>query len=138
MNHGRLRRADAAKALALALVAVVGLAPLSLSQHESVVQHVRCARHGELMHLGRATSPAPLSAAGERQPALRAARPSALDEHEHCTTPLTEQDGAPPIIARAGVRAAIATPTTPSPVSAPPPGRAVLLATAPKTSPPST
>jgi hypothetical protein len=134
----RARRLKPSRVLALVLVAVVGCAELSLHAHEIAAQHVRCAVHGELIHV-----PSGLGRAGTEAPSAMASATGSssgtFDEHEHCTLLFAAQEGAPPPPALRAVRF---TPPPPPLVTAPAapslrPGRSYVLASAPKTSPPS-
>ena len=48
---GRGRTKGTAKFLAVLLIVTAGSAPYFASWHEAIVQHVRCADHGELTHV---------------------------------------------------------------------------------------
>jgi hypothetical protein len=119
------------------MIAAIGGQFLALA-HEATVQHFRCAEHGELTHVP--------TAAGERAEALPALPTSRVvsenavagEGHEHCGVAFTVRDGAPPPVVRTVSR------YTPPPSAvrvirtvAQQPGRAFVLASAPKTSPPS-
>jgi hypothetical protein len=117
-----------------------GSSQLAASWHEVAVRHVRCADHGELTHVTIAEP----SAVGRAAPSsllissARAEETGAADTHEHCALAF---------VVRAGTeapRAPVATRFSPpetvthrAPTVAPRPGRTVVLASAPKTSPPS-
>jgi hypothetical protein len=126
----------AARFLAFALIALTGVAPISSSWHELTVRHVVCAEHGELTDIptsqGTGVSPNRSFSSVERQPT------DALEGHEHCTSGFIVRGRAHLSVVRSFVR------FTPPPsvvrdVGAPltAPGRAFVLASAPKTSPPS-
>ncbi|HEY4186017.1 MAG TPA: hypothetical protein VGP07_13165 [Polyangia bacterium] len=121
---------------------VAALAPFSTSFHEASVQHVRCAEHGELTHVAVASDGAAgLADLADRTGATRlvlkgpdASKPA---EHEHCAVAFVVQGNAQAPTARAVVR--LIPPTVvvvPAARLASCLGRAALLASAPKTSPP--
>ncbi|HVR61808.1 MAG TPA: hypothetical protein VMU50_07895 [Polyangia bacterium] len=138
----RLRRTRAAATLsALVLLAVMG-AQLQSAWHEMTVRHVICADHGEMtdVPVGRAgieareeanALPSPSGSAGAQDS-------SPADDHEHCALALIIRGGtAAP--ARTAIVRDLPPPTVPAPrapVSVIRPGRTVVLASAPKTSPP--
>ena len=126
----------AARLLVVALVALTGAAPLSSSWHELTVRHVMCAEHGELTDVptaqGLSVAPIRSFSSVEGQPT------EALEGHEHCTSSIIVRGRAHLSVVRSFVRF-----TPPRSVvrdlGAPltSPGRAFVLASAPKTSPPS-
>ncbi|MEA2699392.1 MAG: hypothetical protein QOI66_3663 [Myxococcales bacterium] len=141
---GELRKTRAARWLALAVLLMAGGAQLAASWHELAVRHVRCATHGELTHVRVATA-ARASGAG---PALDTTLTSTsagplqtetTDAHEHCAVALIVQTGieAPsaPVATRRNPPPAANHSTTI--VVTPEQGRTIVLASAPKTSPPS-
>ena len=135
---GRMRRTGVAKWLTLVALVLAGGSQLEASWHEVAVRHVRCADHGELTHVKVATLasaenkyvPSPLASAGAQET-------ETADAHEHCAVALIAQGGvqAPraPAPTRFSPPAAV---THRAPTAAPCPGRSVVLASAPKTSPP--
>jgi hypothetical protein len=140
-NHARLATLattnGAARLLAVALVALTGVAPISSSWHELTVRHVVCAEHGELTDVptSQGLSAAPIRSFGSIE-----GRPTeAVEGHEHCTSSFIVRGRAHLAVVRSFVR------FTPPPsvvrdLGAPltSPGRAFVLASAPKTSPPKT
>jgi hypothetical protein len=68
--------------------------------------------------------------------ALRRRETDALDAHEHCGTAFTLQGGSSLPIVGGAARFAPAPQERPAPVSPPARGRVIILASAPKTSPP--
>jgi hypothetical protein len=126
MQIGRARAACAA-ALAIAFVATTFLA----GWHQATVIHARCARHGELFHVGAGVH----KKLGEHQLAARDAG-GGDSEHDHCQLCPRSHDGAPPMSAHVPVAMP---PVAPAPRSQP---RIAIvtsdhpLAHAPKTSPP--
>jgi len=131
----RRRLSGAARALALIAAAAALLGQFFALFHEIAVRHARCAEHGEITHVrlaGPTASLEPPATSG-----LRAQKGEPLPGHEHCATALT-------LLSAAGTRVhrqALHSPPVPAPIpfwNAPPArDRAFLLASAPKTSPPS-
>jgi hypothetical protein len=118
------------------LVATTGVAPIASSWHELTVRHVRCAEHDELTHV-----PAPQKVFVKTPRAgtyVSDQDLTAAEGHEHCSGGFIVRKRVDLSIIRSPVRWA----PPPSIVHAtrepaPRPGRAFLLASAPKTSPPS-
>jgi hypothetical protein len=149
VHHGLvrgIRAAAPARVLALLVAASALTAQVSTLAHDAEVQHIRCAEHGELTHVVPhglalvATPAAPWRAAPGAEPAggtVSGAPAGTPEAHEHCTVVFAVQGGthAPPvrIAARFAPPAAVARAVV---APAPRPGRAVVLASAPKTSPP--
>ena len=121
-----------------ALIAAVGFAQFSASWHESSVRHVRCAEHGELTHVAALSdqgTPPPLGAVHTALAGSEAGTPAG---HDHCGVAFTFRGSAQQQVLRVSTRFA------PPPAivrragdPAPRPGRSFVLASAPKTSPPS-
>jgi len=140
-NHGlihELRRTAFVQTLAVLAAVLPVLASLSFSRHETTVQHVRCAEHGELIHVARAAEEPP-AATGRSTTDTPAAGPVEVRSaaaHEHCAE-LSDCLGTEGSCARrtAG-RVAPPALRTCAPTPAPRFSRARLLAAAPKTSPP--
>lgn len=125
----------AARVLAVAVVVAVGFAQFSTSWHEATVQHVICAEHGELTHVSRVDTGAPVQALGRA--AIKGADLEMADAHEHCGFVFAPASSPPSPIVRVAVKfepPAAVRETRAAP--APHPGRAFVLASAPKTSPP--
>jgi len=132
-----LRGARATRLFAAALIAAVGFAQFSASWHESSVRHVRCAEHGELTHIQAGQG---VTAESTRSfSSVEDEETDRVDGHDHCTNDFLVRGrlvvsiirslvryAPPPAVARDGRETAVATP-----------GRAFVLASAPKTSPPS-
>jgi hypothetical protein len=115
-----------------ALAAVTG--QFFALSHEISVRHVRCAEHGELTHVATAAgSPA----AAPAEDIARTEEAASATAHDHCTLAVTLQASVGPLSRQS------AGSSLPPPVPFLPPGeapsrdRAFLLASAPKTSPPS-
>jgi hypothetical protein len=134
--------AVALRLFAAALVAVLGFAQLSASWHEASVRHVQCAEHGEAIDVGvhsdlgaSARRDHAESAAGTK---IEGADSTEAASHDHCSVVFAFRASARTQLLR------LATRLIPPPVvvrgtsePAPRPGRAFVLASAPKTSPPS-
>jgi hypothetical protein len=133
-NHGY---SAAAKSLAVVAMAAATLAQFFALSHEVTVRHVRCAEHGELTHVPAALD---LPPSGPRRglDAMAAQVAETADPHEHCTSAFTVEGSSATPVVRVPVRF---TPPPcgyrPAPALAPRRGRAFVLASAPKTSPPS-
>jgi hypothetical protein len=122
--------------LAAASIAAVGFAQFSASWHEMTVQHVRCAEHGELTHIASIAHHAPVPT--PRRDTIESADVGAIDGHDHCGFVFALRNAAPARVVRVAVRfapppAVVEQPAAPVPST----GRAFVLASAPKTSPPS-
>jgi hypothetical protein len=122
--------------LVVALVATMGLAPLASSWHELTVRHVVCAEHGELTH-ARTTSTA-TTAPSRKFASVTNEEGEVAEGHEHCSNGFLVRGRLHISVIRSLFR------YTPPPAIArefreiaPTPGRAFVLASAPKTSPPS-
>jgi hypothetical protein len=134
-NHGPTA---AARSFTVAVMALATFAQFASLSHEMTVRHFRCAEHGELTHvvaLAGELAAAPAAETGGA--ALRAPGGEAADAHEHCSVAFTvEGRGVTP--AAGDVTGTVALP--PAVLPAPDPlaagGRAFVLASAPKTSPP--
>ena len=136
-SHGQIvALKGATRLLAVALVALIGTAPLASSWHELTVRHVVCAEHGELTHVraSQALGVTPIQDVGS----AKGQPTETLDGHEHCASGFIVRGRAHRSVVRSVVR------YTPPlavirDVGAPRacPGRSFVLASAPKTSPPS-
>jgi hypothetical protein len=127
--------AVAARLFAAVLIAVVGLAPLSASWHEASFRHVQCAEHGQAIEVGALTALEP-SVPSDRA-TLQGADRGATTAHDHCSVVLAFRGSTPDRVVRESTRFVLPPAIVPSidqPV--PQPGRAIVLAGAPKTSPP--
>jgi hypothetical protein len=136
-DHDRTgRRREAARLLAIALIATIAAAPVASSWHELTLQHVRCAEHGELTHVP--TSQGFVVAVARAHASVGGQDLPAVDGHDHCSGGFIVRKKVDLSVIRSPVR------WTPPPSvaretrePAPRPGRVSLLASAPKTSPPS-
>jgi hypothetical protein len=138
LRAGNHRASAAARAFTVAVMAAATLAQLSSIAHEMTVRHFRCAEHGELTHV------AAMAAAGEGLPArpttdaLRAPESQTVDAHEHCGVAFTvEGSSCTPSATSVTGTVAPAPALRPRPARVIQAGRTVVLASAPKTSPPS-
>jgi hypothetical protein len=118
------------------MVATVAGSPIASSWHELTVQHVRCAEHGELTHVPTSRGLAVTEA--RTVASVGGLDLAALDGHDHCSSGC--------IVRKKLDASVIPTPLRWAPPPsigreirdlAPRPGRACVLASAPKTSPPS-
>jgi hypothetical protein len=133
-NHGA---SAAAKSFTVAVMAAAMVAQLLSISHEMTVRHYRCAEHGELTHVAAITAPAELPAQ-RADDALRARDTETTDAHEHCGVTFTvEGSSCTPSIGDAISAAPPAQGLGPAPLAVSWRGRALVLASAPKTSPPS-
>jgi hypothetical protein len=137
----RLRRSGAVKTLLAGLLLLVaGVAPFTASWHEASVQHVRCAEHGELTHVVVSTDAravADARRAGAARLSLNGGDAGTPAEHEHCEFAFIVQSSGQPAAVHTTVRTLPPSVVAPRPaLSLPAPGRAFVLACAPKTSPP--
>jgi hypothetical protein len=122
--------------LALALVALVGVSPIASTRHDLTVRHVVCAEHGELTHAHASSAHVAEPESGVTT--TQGDSGDELDAHEHCGGGFTVRQRMHVSIIRPALR------YTPPPAvvrevraALPDPGRAFVLASAPKTSPPS-
>jgi hypothetical protein len=129
------KRGTGVRLFAVALVISVGFGQLAASWHRASVRHVRCAEHGEVTHLAALSAPGTVAASGRTT--LAPSETGAPSEHDHCGVVLAAQAGAHARPLRTAV------PFAPPPVVArivadtvDLRGRAFVLASAPKTSPP--
>ena len=128
----------AARLFAGALIAAVGFAQFSLSWHEASVRHIRCAEHGEMTHVAALPDHGTPPTRGITRTTLAGSEAGTPAAHDHCGVAFTFRGSAQHQVIR------LATRFTPPPAAvwrvsapAPRPGRSVVLASAPKTSPPS-
>jgi hypothetical protein len=138
LRAGNHKASAAAKVLTIAVMAAATFAQLLSMSHEMTVRHFRCSEHGELTHVAPVVaSPAALSTPRAND-ALRAQDSDAADAHEHCGVAFTIEgrSGSPPPASAANV-ASPPPPLHPAATVLIPAGRAGVLASAPKTSPPS-
>jgi hypothetical protein len=125
-----------ARLFAAALIVGFGFSQLLASWHEAGVRHARCAEHGEMVDVE--ASHGPVFNDGRTTGTVEGAETATPSEHEHCAVALALRGSAQIQVVRAAVRL-VAPPVAVRPAvdPAPRPGRAFVLASAPKTSPPS-
>ena len=134
-NH---RASAVAKSLTVVVMAAAMAAQLLSISHEMTVRHFRCAEHGELTHVAAMVA-APTETPSQRtNDALRARDAETADAHEHCGVTFTvEGSSCAPSTGSASSVAPPAPALRPAPSAVSWRGRAFVLASAPKTSPPS-
>jgi len=134
-SHGA---SAAARLFTIAVMVAASAAQLLSLSHEMTVRHFRCAEHGELTHVAALAAPAAVLSARPTHDALRAHDAEAADAHEHCSVAFTVE-GHSFSPAADQVAGAIPPPRPVAAAEAPVParGRAFVLSSAPKTSPPS-
>jgi len=122
----------------LALIAAVGAAQFSAAWHEASVRHVQCAEHGEAIDVGVVPSVASPVRDRAANAAMEEADGAETTSHDHCSLGLTFRASARARLVRLATRFELP-PVVVRPASEPTrrPGRAFVLASAPKTSPPS-
>jgi hypothetical protein len=130
--------AVAARLFAAALIAVVGFSQLSASWHEASVRHVQCAEHGEAIDVGIVSDlgPSPTRHSATST-GLEGADSTDTTLHEHCSVLLVFRGSTRAQLVIQAIRFA-PPPVVVRPASEPTrrSGRAFVLASAPKTSPP--
>lgn len=132
------KKAVALRLFAAALLAAVGVAQLSSAWHEASVRHVQCEEHGEAIDVGVIASVAAPVRDRADSAGMEGADSTEATSHDHCAVVLAFRTSARAQLVR------LATRFEPPPVvvrpasePAPQPGRAFVLTSAPKTSPPS-
>jgi hypothetical protein len=124
-----------AKSLAVAMTLFATLAQFFALSHEVTVRHFRCPEHGELTHVPVTSVEYPLPMPRSAD-TLRRGDIDAPDAHEHCAAAFTLQSGSSLSIVGGAARPAPPPQEGSPPVLPPARGRAFVLASAPKTSPP--
>ena len=124
-----------ARLFAAVLSAALGFAQFSSAWHEATVRHVRCAEHGELTDVAaaspQATVPANARATIESSAGVTSAG------HDHCSLVVAFRRNADVQVVRVAKHfETLSLALRPASDLAPRPGRAFILACAPKTSPP--
>jgi hypothetical protein len=139
-DHGAMKTTrGAARLISVVLAAVVVAAPVASALHELTVAHVTCAEHGELTHVAIAHGSGVAAVRGLATVEADTPESGTTDAHDHCSLGSAVRSGVcSPFARTAAVRyeppAAVSRTKR---VRAPAPGRAFVLASAPKTSPPS-
>src|SRR3954470_15553492 len=148
LRAGNHRATTATRSFTVALMAAAMVAQLLSISHEMTVRHFRCAEHGELTHVA-ALSAAAAELSGQDAPddapdrratneALRGGDAEAADAHEHCGVTFTVQGSSCITSIGGAVGAVPSLPTLrPAPSSVSWQALAFILASSPKTSPPS-
>jgi hypothetical protein len=133
-NH---RASAAAKAFTVGVMAAAIFAQLLSISHEMTVRHFRCAEHGELTHVAAMVASAAELSTQRTSDAFRAGETQAADGHEHCGVAFTVEGSSCAPSAGSAIGTVAPAPARPAPALVIPGGRAGVLASAPKTSPPS-
>ena len=137
LRAGNHRATATAKSLVIAVMAAAMVAQLLSISHEMTVRHFRCAEHGELTHVAALATPAADLPAQTASDALRTGNAQATDTHEHCGVTFTVQGASCTTSIGVAIGAVPPPPALrPAPSSVSWRGRAFVLASAPKTSPP--
>jgi hypothetical protein len=128
----------AARLFVAALIVAVGFAQFSASWHEASVRHVQCAEHGEAIEIGIVSDLGP-SPTRHRAAStgMEGADNTETTSHDHCSLVLAFRASARDQVLRQFTR--FVPPTVvvrPASEPARRPGRTFVLASAPKTSPP--
>jgi hypothetical protein len=128
----------AGKTFTVAVMAAAIFAQLLSLSHEMTVRHFRCAEHGELTHVAAMVAAAPAAPSGRTNDGFRARDTGLADAHEHCGVAFTVE-GSSCTPSAGGVASAVPPPAAvrPAPSTVPWRAGAGVLASAPKTSPPS-
>jgi hypothetical protein len=135
VNH---RATAAAKSFTVAVMAAAMFAQLLSISHEMTVRHFRCAEHGELTHVVAMVAATVELPSQHTNDAFRARDAEAVDAHEHCGVAFSvEGSSCTPSVGSATAATPPAPALCPAPAAVSGNGRAGVLASAPKTSPPS-
>ena len=138
LRAGNHRATATAKSFTVAVMAAAMVAQLLAISHEMTVRHFRCAEHGELTHVAAMTAALAEPPAQRANDAFRARDSEAADAHEHCGVTFTvEGSSCTPSTGGATCVVPPAPALRPAPSAVSWRGRAFVLASAPKTSPPS-
>lgn len=140
LGGGNHRASAAVRTFTVGVMAAAIFAQLLSLSHEMTVRHFRCAEHGELTHVAALASAGGGSEEGataRTTSAVRAPEREVAGAHEHCGVAFTvEGSSCTPSAGGAVGRIAAAPPVRPTSTLVVPLGRAGVLASAPKTSPP--
>jgi len=137
LRAGNHRASAAARSLTVAVMAAAMVAQLLSISHEMTVRHFRCAEHGELTHVAAMVAAPAESPALRANDAFRARNSETGDAHEHCGVSFTVEGSS--CTTSSGVAIGTVAPPAalrPAPSSVSWRARAFVLASAPKTSPP--
>jgi hypothetical protein len=133
-NHGA---SAAAKSFTIAVMALATFAQFASLAHEMTVRHFRCAEHGELTHVAALSSPAAELPAQRTDDAFRPRDVETVDVHDHCAIGFTVEGSACAPSAGDAIGAVEPPPAIEPASAAVVVARAIVLRSAPKTSPPS-
>ena len=134
-NHGA---SASAKAFTVAVMAAATLAQLLSISHEMTVRHFRCAEHGELTHVVAIVGNQGAGPAAGPNDSLRAQGSETADAHEHCGVAFTIEGSSCAPSAGGAMGTVLPQPAVrPAERAVALGDRAGVLASAPKTSPPS-
>jgi len=138
LRAGNHRASVTARAFTVAVMAAATFAQLLSISHEMTVRHFRCAEHGELTHVAPMMAGAVEIPARSSNDTFRAPESDVADGHEHCGVVFTIE-GSSCTSSRSSAVGTVSLPPAARPARAviPPIGRVGVLASAPKTSPPS-
>jgi hypothetical protein len=127
---------SAARLFTAALIVAIGFAQFSASWHEASVRHAQCAEHGEAIDVGVVSNLGPSRTSNDT--GMEGADRGEVASHDHCSVILALRASTRAQLVRLAARFE-PPPVVVRPASAPAPrpGRAFVLASAPKTSPPS-
>ena len=141
-NRDRLltarKGAVAARLFSAVLIAAVGFAQFSSSWHEASFRHVQCAEHGEAIEVGIVSDPgSSVTRHRATSTGMEGADSAETTSHDHCSVVLAFRGSTRDQLVRQSTRF-VPPPVVVRPASEPArrPGRAFVLASAPKTSPP--
>jgi hypothetical protein len=138
LRAGNHRASAATRAFTVAVMAAATFAQLLSISHEMTVRHFRCAEHGELTHVAPLVAGTAAMPARSSNDSFRPVDSEAADGHEHCGVAFTIE-GSSCTSSPSRVIGTVSPPPAPRPDRAVVPliGRVGVLASAPKTSPPS-
>ena len=127
----------AAKSFAVALMVASTLAQFFALSHEVTVRHFRCAEHGEMTHVAALPVDLPAPPPPGLTDTFRSSDADTVDGHEHCSSAFTVERASFAPVVRVPVRNRPPVVSQAVLLAVPRSGRAFVLASAPKTSPPS-
>ena len=134
-NH---RASAATKSLTVAVMVAAMAAQLLSISHEMTVRHFRCAEHGEMTHVAAMVAATAELPSQRTNDAFRARDAESVDAHEHCGVTFTiEGSSCTPSIGSVSSAEPPARALRPAPSAVSWRARTFVLASAPKTSPPS-
>jgi len=138
LRGGNHTASAAARTFTVAVMAAAIFAQLLSLSHEMTVRHFRCAEHGELTHVAFIAGEATSGATARTTAAVGVPERELAGAHEHCGVAFTvEGSSCTPSAGDAIGKVAAAPAAHLTSTLVVPLGRAGVLASAPKTSPPS-